>query len=189
MTSSRSRWRSDGAVSDSILTLESLGCPEERDPAFVGAIVAMNSDRVIGVDGDMPWHYSADLKRFKRLTIGSSIIMGRKTWDAIGRRELPGRKNVVITRGSLSGVTHYNSLERAMSECPGPQWIIGGAQIYAAALPMCHMLDITWVPDRITAQTTVRFPELSPEAWLAGSRVPLEEDERLINQRFFRRPS
>ena len=74
-----------------------------------------------------------------------------------------------------------------MNESPGPIWIIGGAQIYTMALPMCHMLDVTWVPDRVDNPSAVRFPELPCSQWRAGPREPLEEDERLVNQRFYRR--
>ena len=68
------------------------------------AIVAISPERVIGIDGELPWHYSADLRRFKRLTMGTTVIMGRRTWESIGSRPLPGRHNIVITKNPLPDI-------------------------------------------------------------------------------------
>jgi len=121
----------------------------ELPAEFRGAIVAMTAERVIGVDGVMPWHYSEDLKRFRRLTTGTTVIMGRLTFDAIGRKTLPNRRNIVISRTQQDGVDTYSSLEQALASCDGPVWFIGGAKIYEESLRYCDLVDVMLVPDRI----------------------------------------
>ena len=145
-----------------------------------GAIVAMTRDRVIGVDGDMPWHYGEDLKRFKRRTMGCAVIMGRVTWDAIGRKELPGRRNIVISRSVVSGVEHYDGIEQAMEACREQNlWVIGGEQIYRVAMGYLNLLDITWVPDVIERDDVARFPEIDGDCWRAMEES--EVGEGLVN--------
>ena len=119
-----------------------------------GAIVVMTEDEspsgrhIIGVDGGLPWHYSADLKRFKKRTMGSVIIMGRVTWCSIGRKALPGRRNIVISRSKVADAEHYAGVEQALAAYPERRiWIIGGGQIYRAAMPYLNLLDVTFVPD------------------------------------------
>ncbi len=157
---------------------------------FIGAIAAMTRDRVIGVDNNIPWHYSEDFKRFKRVTLGGIIIMGRKTWESIGCKALPKRRNIVISRSAVTNVEHYTSIDDALSACedsPLDIWFIGGGQIYADAIIHCNHLDITTVPDHIDPGGTVVFPYIDPDAWLAGEPFPLEEDPRLYIQQFSRK--
>ena len=97
-------------------------------------IVAMADNGVIGRDGDLPWHISEDLKRFKRITMGAPIVMGRKTYDSIGR-PLPGRQSIVITRQNdwhSDGVISVPSLDAAIESCGDAQeaFVIGGAELY-----------------------------------------------------------
>jgi len=160
--------------------------PAEGEPTRA-AIVAMNAARVIGHDGTLPWHYSEDLKRFKRLTTGSTIVMGRNTFESIGSKPLPKRDNRVVTRSHFDNVDCFTSLESAITDSPGDLWFIGGAKLYAAALNYCDFIDVMWVPDEVTGDDLVYFPELPPSDWRAGSKTPLAEDNRLINQRFYRR--
>ena len=95
-----------------------------------GAIVAMNRDNIIGLDGKIPWHHSGDLKRFKRRTMGAAIIMGRLTWESIGSKPLPGRRNVVISRNPVENAECYTDICTATRACEGGDtWIIGGGQI------------------------------------------------------------
>ncbi|MGR3983995.1 MAG: dihydrofolate reductase, partial [Gammaproteobacteria bacterium] len=95
-----------------------------------GAIVAMTRDRVIGVDGRLPWHYREDMRRFKRRTMGCAVIMGRVTWDSLGRKALPGRRNIVLSRRAVAGVEHYDDIGRAVAACEGGDfWVIGGAEV------------------------------------------------------------
>ena len=120
-------------------------------------IVAASSNDVIGVDGDLPWHLSADLKRFKKLTMGHHIIMGRKTFDSIGRL-LPGRTTVIVTRQTdyeFEGAKVVSSINQAAEltrddECP---FVIGGAQIYALAMPHVTKLFLTRVHAEVSGDT------------------------------------
>ncbi|HBB77280.1 MAG TPA: diacylglycerol kinase, partial [Pseudomonas sp.] len=116
-------------------------------------IAALAQNRVIGLDNKMPWHLPADLKHFKAMTLGKPIVMGRKTWDSLGR-PLPGRLNLVVSRQpglSLEGAETFGSLEDALQRAE--QWareqeateimLIGGAQLYQQALPLAQRLYLT----------------------------------------------
>ena len=147
-----------------------------------GAIVAMTRDRVIGVDGGMPWHYGEDLKRFKRRTMGCAVIMGRVTWDAIGHKELPGRRNIVISRSVVAGVEHYGGIEQPMEACREQDlWVIGGEQIYRAAMGYLNLLDITWVPDVIERDDAARFPPIDLSRWRVAEQSTLLGNAGLTN--------
>ncbi len=147
-----------------------------------GAIVAMTRDHVIGVDGKLPWHYSEDLKRFKQRTMGCAVIMGRVTWDSIGRKALPGRRNIVLSRSEVAGVECYDSIEKAIAACEDQDlWVMGGAQIYSAAMEYLNLLDITWVPDVIAREDAVRFPRIDPACWSAVEKTALPGDKGLNN--------
>lgn len=153
-----------------------------------GAIVAMNRDRVIGLDGRLPWHYSADLRRFKRRTMGCAIVMGRKTWESIGSTALPGRRNIVISRQGVSGVECHGSIGEGLDACgDADAWIIGGGQIYEAAIPFLNLLDVTWVPDRVDTPGAVRFPPIDLRLWSMSTEEPLDGDPELLNTVYLRR--
>lgn len=130
-----------------------------------GLIVAVSPEGVIGVGGAIPWHYPEDLKRFKRITMGSTIIMGRITWESIGSKTLPGRRNIVITSRALADVECFPDIPLALAACSGPVWFIGGAQIYREAIDYCDVMDVTYVPDRIHAPNAVRFPKVEASEW------------------------
>lgn len=153
----------------------------------ISAIVAVTSDGVIGLNGKLPWHYPEDLKRFKRLTLGSTIIMGRITWESIGSKVLPGRRNIVITRQHLEGVDCYPSIAQALANCKKPIWFIGGAGIYAEALHYCDVIDVTYVSDLIDDDNAVRFPEINPKEWQAGPIAISETDSRLSHRVYTRK--
>jgi dihydrofolate reductase len=147
-----------------------------------GIIAAMSPERVIGVGNTIPWRYPADMKRFKRLTAGATIIMGRNTWDSLPKKPLPERRNVVITSRAIEGVECFASIEAALATCSGDVWFIGGARIYAEAMAHADLIDLTYVPDRIDAPGAVRFPEIDARVWRAGPRVRHEDDPRLERQ-------
>lgn len=152
-----------------------------------GAIVAMNKDRVIGLDGALPWHYSADLKRFKRLTTGKTIVMGRLTWESIGSKPLPNRRNIVVSRKGVDGVECVENLRAVFDITERDDiWVIGGGQLYRAAFEYLNLLDITWVPDIVDDPSAVTFPEINPDHWVLAQESPLEEDYRLINAIYLR---
>jgi dihydrofolate reductase len=112
------------------------------------AIVAMASNRVIGRDGTLPWHFPEDLKFFKRTTLGHPILMGRATFESIGR-PLPGRQNIVLSRtmAPREGITVIRHISDLSQHCPAgiTVFVIGGAQVYAELLPQCDGLYLTWV--------------------------------------------
>ncbi|WP_423905938.1 dihydrofolate reductase [Candidatus Spongiihabitans sp.] len=156
-----------------------------------GAIAAMTRENVIGLGGKIPWHYSEDLKRFKRVTLDCTIIMGRLTWESIGCRPLPRRRNIVIGQNPTNNnpvntdpanhVEHFRSIERAIDACAGENvWIIGGGQIYSAIFSWLRLLDITYVPDVIQSPNATRFPDIDPNQWQTISTTPITNSP-LIN--------
>jgi len=134
---------------------------------LVSIIVATDERGAIGRDGGLPWRLPDDLKRFKSLTMGKPIVMGRKTWESIGK-PLPGRHNIVITRQAgfeVPGVTVVASLDealRAAGDVP-EVCIIGGAEIYRLALPRTDLIHLTRVQAVVEADTW--FPELAAGEW------------------------
>lgn len=143
------------------------------DKPVVSIIVAAAENGVIGRDNDMPWRLSTDLKRFKALTLGKPVIMGRRTWESIGR-PLPGRPNIVVTRDAnfqAEGAHVVGSLEegialgRKLAEevGAGEVCIIGGGKIYAQALPLADRVHLTRVLAAIDGDT--HFPEIKSDGW------------------------
>ena len=135
-------------------------------------IVAMAKNRTIGADNTLPWHCPEDLRHFKTLTMGHHMIMGRKTFDSIGK-PLPGRTTVVVTRNTdldIAGCLIAHSLEQAVAACVGDNevFIVGGAELYAQALPLVNTLFITEIQQEITGDA--HFPELNPSDWREVSR-------------------
>lgn len=136
-------------------------------------IVAMDRNRVIGKDNDLPWHLPADLKFFKATTLGKPIIMGRKTYESIGR-PLPGRRNIVVTRNAewrADGVDVAPDLEtaKAMVADVAEAFIIGGAQIYGQSLDVVDRMHITEV-DLAVEDGDAVFPEIDGTLWQEVSR-------------------
>ena len=141
----------------------------------------MAENRVIGRDGDVPWHLPADLRFFKRLTLGHTVVMGRKTFDSIGRRPLLGRRNIVVTRQprfAASGVEVAHSLSQALQLADGEQevFVAGGSDIYRLALPIADRLYLTVVHADVDGD--VRFPEFDASEWELASETRFEADER-----------
>lgn len=151
-----------------------------------GIVAALSPEGVIGVDGRIPWHYSADMKRFQRLTSGATVIMGRVTWESLPKRPLAGRRNIVVTRRKLDGVECFENVASALAACQGDVWFIGGARIYEEAMRHADLIDLTYVPDRIDAKGAVRFPEIDETVWEAGPLEADPEDSRL-KRRIYRR--
>jgi len=130
-------------------------------------VVAADERDGIGRKGKLPWHLPADLRRFKSLTMGKPMIMGRRTWDSIGR-PLPGRHSIVVTRDrtlAIEGATVVHSFEGAMRAAgAAPEaCVIGGADIFAHALPAARVIELTRVHARVPADTF--FPPIDPDAW------------------------
>ena len=138
-------------------------------------IVAKSLNNVIGRQGDLPWHIPEDLKYFRRNTVGHSIIMGRKTYDSIGR-PLPKRQNIVVSRQAdlhIAGCIVVHSLEAALAlawETDEEPRVIGGATLYAQALPQATKLFLTEVQQTIEDGDTF-FPEWNPDDWTECART------------------
>jgi dihydrofolate reductase len=132
-------------------------------------IAAVGRNGVIGRDNDLPFRIREDLQRFKRLTLGHTLVMGRKTYDSIGR-PLPGRRTVVVTRQpdwSADGVDVAHSLDEAL-EYDGPLYVAGGGDIYRQALPHASHLELTEVDQSPDGDVT--FPSLHPAHWTETTR-------------------
>lgn len=134
---------------------------------MISLIAAMSRNRVIGMNGQLPWYLPEDLRRFRALTVGKPVIMGRKTFESLGKA-LPDRFNVVVTRQPdyvpPTGVTVRSSLEDALKLCAGaPEiMVIGGGEIYAQALPVADRIYLTVIDEDIEGDA--RFPEIG-EGW------------------------
>ncbi len=153
-----------------------------------GMILAVSPEGVIGAGGTIPWRYPGDLKRFKRLTVGSTIVMGRVTFESIGKA-LPGRRNVVVTRRPIEapGVESVGTLDEALALAgDGDVWFIGGARIYEGAMAHVDVIDVTYVPDRVDAPDAVLAPPID-EHIFEPSPIVVHEDEPALTRRTFRR--
>jgi dihydrofolate reductase len=145
----------------------------------ISMIAAMAHDRIIGKDNQMPWHLPADFAWFKRCTMGKPIIMGRKTYESIGR-PLPGRMNIVISRDAtlaIEGVELCSSIEEAIQRVGSVEevMIIGGGSIYQHCLPMADTLYLTFIDAAIDGDT--RFPDWG-EGWQLTHSEHCAADER-----------
>ena len=145
-------------------------------------IVAVAKNRVIGNKNEMPWHQPADFAYFKKITIGHPIIMGRKTFESIGR-PLPGRRNIVVSRNPVfraDGVEVVASLELAINACHREDaFVIGGATLYAEALPRVDRVYLTEVDAAPDGDTL--FPVLDKNQWREIERERREADEKNIH--------
>ena len=132
-------------------------------------IAAIANNGVIGAAGKIPWHISDDLKRFKRLTLGHPVVMGRKTYDSLGK-PLPGRRNIVLTRGpAIPSVECFAGLDAALATCQTETvFIIGGAELYRQALPLANTLLLTHVHRQVAGDT--HFPDFDRNRWQEVTR-------------------
>lgn len=147
---------------------------------MISIIVAVSDDWGIGYDNKLLWHIPEDLKRFKRLTIGKCVIMGKKTWESLPKRPLPGRKNIVLTdipdECIDCSVTAY-SVEDALSKCDRNEevFIIGGGSVYRQFLPVADRLYITHVHKKAPAD--VFFPEIDKMQWQVVEKEEYVSDD------------
>lgn len=145
----------------------------------IALIAALARNGVIGRDNQLPWRLSADLKHFRRLTMGKPVIMGRKTWASLGR-PLPGRRNIVVTRDAAfraDGCVVTHSIDAALAAAAGGDevMIIGGAELYAQVLPRADRLYLTEVGADVHGD--VRFPPIDAADWIEVERQPYPADE------------
>lgn len=143
-------------------------------PSRISLIAAVARNGAIGKDGALPWHLSEDLKRFKALTMGHTMVMGRKTYESIGRL-LPGRRTVIVSRQpgfAVEGATVANSLERALTASGDAAeiFVIGGGEIYAQSLALADRLFITEVD--LSPDADAWFPDIDRSKWIETLRSP-----------------
>lgn len=141
----------------------------------ISFVVARAKNGVIGKDGAIPWHISEDMRRFKSITMGKPLVMGRKTWDSLPRKPLPGRTNIVVTRDrnfAAGGAVVVHSVDDALThaetEKPDEIAVIGGAEIYAALLPRATRIHLTEVDADIEGDTTMAA--FDPRVWRETAR-------------------
>lgn len=146
----------------------------------IALVAALDRNYAIGRRGAMPWHLPDDLKRFKQLTLGKPVLMGRKTALAIGR-PLPGRLNLVLTRGGaapFADQTAVDSLDVALARARGDELlVIGGGEVYALALPRATRLRLTWI-DTAAQDPDAFFPRFDMREWREIARVAHAADAR-----------
>ena len=143
---------------------------------IVVCVVAMADNGVIGMAGDIPWRIPDDMKRFKALTLGKPVVMGRKTWESLPKRPLPGRTNIVVTRdaayradGAVVAPSLDAALVRARAENPTQIAIVGGAEIYKAALPLAARIELTQVHVQVPGDT--HLPPFDSAQWRETARA------------------
>lgn len=140
---------------------------------MISYVVAVSRNGVIGREGSLPWHISSDLRRFKEITMGKPVVMGRKTWESLPRKPLPGRRNIVITRSrsfAADGAEVAGSAEEAIALCAGAPEIavIGGGEIYRLFWPMVDRLYLTEADLEVEGDT--HFPVPDPAQWREVAR-------------------
>ncbi|WP_312519169.1 dihydrofolate reductase [Massilia sp.] len=154
-------------------------------PPQLTLVVAVDANNGIGIDNQMPWHLPEDLAHFKRVTLGKPVIMGRKTFDSIGR-PLPKRRNIVITRNSEwshEGAEAAPSLEAAIAQLDGaPASIIGGAQIFEQAMPLADAMIVTHIEQAFACDTF--FPPIDPSIWVETTRETHQDEAKGLRYAF-----
>ena len=148
---------------------------------FLSIIAAINKNRGLGFQNKLLYWLPNDLKRFKALTTGHTVVMGRKTFESLPKGALPNRRNIVLTRQEIcfEGTETFHTLEEALAHCASDEevFIMGGATLYTEAMPQADRLYITEVDDD-KAPADVFFPEINPEQWQEKSRESYPTDEK-----------
>lgn len=150
-------------------------------------IAAVAEDRAIGWKGSLLFHLGADMRRFRLLTTGHTVLMGRRTFESLPKGALPNRRNIVVSRregAGFPGCDAYGSIEEALRHCADDEhvFVIGGASVYEAALPLASSLELTLVHAR-AEHADVYFPEINPAEWRETARESHAADEK--NERPF----
>lgn len=145
---------------------------------MISFVVAMDENRAIGKDNDLPWYLPNDLKHFKNVTMGKPIVMGRKTYESIGK-PLPGRENIVVTRDDnyqAEGTTIVHSVDDVLKKDAEELCVIGGTEIFKLFMPVADRLYVTEIHHTFDADTY--FPEINRDEWREVSRKPGILDEK-----------
>jgi dihydrofolate reductase len=152
---------------------------------MIKLIAAASLNGVIGRNQNLPWDndFPEDLKFFRKMTSNSTVIMGRKTFDSIGKA-LPNRRNIVLThkivpKFNAENVEIFHSLDTAIEKCEGDIWVIGGSFVYQEALRLAEEIYITTIPKFITGDGLVYFPYVNPDAFEIKDRIELSKEKNL----------
>jgi dihydrofolate reductase len=154
-------------------------------------IYAVSPEGVIGVNNQVPWHHPGDYRRFKRVTLGSTVIMGRKTFESMGK-PLSKRRNIVVTRAPIDvqGVECVASIEEALAKAGDADvWFIGGYRIFLDGMNYADVIDVTYVPDHVRAHDAVHAPAIDEAVFEPGPLLPHEDDPELTRRIYTRRRS
>lgn len=148
---------------------------------MIGLVWAQSANGVIGRDGALPWHLPEDMAHFRSLTAGSTVLMGRRTWESLPPRfrPLPGRRNLVLSRTPQEGAETFGDLGRALAAASGDVWVIGGAAVYRAALPLAERVVVTEIREVFEGDTYA--PEVGREPDEVG---PWRESSTGLHYRF-----
>lgn len=159
---------------------------------MVSIVVALSRNRVIGRDGELPWRLPTDLRRFRALTTGHAVVMGRKTFESLPERfrPLPGRRNIVLSANpayDVDGAEVFDDLDAALDACKRDCFVIGGGLTYAEALPFAERVYATHVDCDVEGDAY--FPQLPEREWrLVESGEPFAENDRTLRFTVYERP-
>jgi dihydrofolate reductase len=173
------------------LALAGSSTPEQRrykDP-MIGMIYAVSPEGVIGLDGKIPWRHPGDLRRFRRVTMGAAVIMGRTTFESMGK-PLSGRRNLVVSSRPLEvpGVERVSTVSEALTLAgKGDVWFIGGARIYDEAMRYVDVIDVTYVPDHVPTAGAVHAPAIDLQLFEPGPLLAHEDEPSLSRRAYTRR--
>ena len=165
----------------------SISNSESSSPIPISMIAVVAADGAIGRNGDLLWHIPEDLRHFKEVTLGSAVIMGRKTWMSLPSRPLKGRMNIVLSRNDAflpDGALGVCTPEEAVEVARGNEiFIIGGGLIYKKFMPLASKLILTEV-DAVCPDADTFFPTVSPDEWHVAERTPWMKSSKGLNYRF-----
>ncbi len=155
---------------------------------MIAIVVAHSANRVIGRDGGLPWHLPTDLRRFKELTTGGTVVMGRRTYESLPERfrPLPGRRNLVVSRAGCDAPEVFGSVEAALEAAGGDCFVIGGGEVYAQTVPLADRVYATEVAAEVDGD--VFFPQLAETEWRCVERgATIEENDHAFSFRTYAR--
>lgn len=151
----------------------------------VGMIAAVSQNGILGRHGRIPWDEPADRRRFKTLTLGTTVIIGRRTWTSLPG-PLPGRTVWVLSKTDIPSVPTFRRLTDAIAAASGPIWLAGGARVYQEGFKVADHLDLTRIPVEVDPEGAVYFPAIDPKTWRLVDERPHPEDRRLTVCRYVR---
>ncbi|HKQ69856.1 MAG TPA: dihydrofolate reductase [Polyangiaceae bacterium] len=153
-----------------------------------GIMAAVSPEGVIGLHGKIPWHYRGDMRRVKRLTLGTTLVMGRITWESLGKKPLPGRRNLVVSSLPIAGAESFRDITSALAASSGPIWFFGGVGIYREAMAYADFIDMVYVPEHVDHPDAVHFPPIDRTLWEEGPLVEHEDEPSLARRVYTRKP-